>query len=235
MRIAHVHDYRLQKADSKSEEIVVDIEPCEYLDDLGLFDDDKEFYRFIVRIKYYIRKSLEYTNLVKFLKKKRGMYCCGIHTNITVWDGFSINIHHTPLVMEDIVHIIISKRLKCGESLKMSSIAKEIMMVHYMGLVGLYPLCETCHEYAHGDTNDLFIPLKAIYGDPEKFFEIYNAFITDVLKNKFKNILELNKGYNIIEREIPDSLIKKYIYIKSKGQEMMSTKALYNFLTEVVE
>jgi len=232
MRIAHVHDYRLDKVD-KSEEIEVSIEPCEYLDDLGLFDDDKEFYRFIVRTKYYIRKSYEYTNLMRFLKRKRGMYCCGVHQNINIWDGFSINIHHTPLVMEDIIHVIISKRLKCGESLKMSAIAKEVMMVHYMGLVGLYPLCETCHEYAHGDTNDLFIPLKSIFGDPDAFFKIYKDFIADVLKDKFKNVKELNKGYNMVEREVPDGLIKKYIYIISKGQEMMSTKALYHFINEL--
>lgn len=232
MRINKINKLRLDKVE-ESEEIVVDIKPCEYYDDLGLFEDEKEFHRFIVRIKYYIRNSDEYKRLMKFLKKCKGMYCCGVHQNVNMWDGFSINIHHTPFVMEDIVYIVIKKRMESHESLKMSAIAKEVMMLHYLGLIGLYPLCETCHEYAHGDSNDLFIPLKAIFGDPQAFYDIYKDFITDTLRNKFENIVELNKGYNIIEREIPEGLMKKYIYVKSKGQEMMSTKALYEFINEL--
>ena len=232
MRIPKINKMRLDKVED-TEEIVVDIKPNEYYDDLGLFDDEREFHRFIVRLKYYVRNSYEYKRMMKFLKKCRGMYCCGTHNNITIWDGFPINIHHTPFVMEDIIYIIIKKRKDLGESLKMSAIGKEVMMIHYMGLVGLYPLCETCHEYAHGDTNDLFIPMTAIYGDPEAFYEIYKDFFTDALRNKYENIQELNKGYQIIEREIPESLIKKYIYVYAKGQEMMSIKALYSFIQEV--
>lgn len=233
MRIPKVHDYHMENAEQQSEVIEVDIKPYEYLDDLGLFDDPKETLRFIVRTKYYIRKSYEYTRLMKFLKHFRGMNCCGVHPNITTYDGFSINIHHTPLVMEDIVHIIIAKRLKCEEDLKQSSIAKEVMMLHYMGLIGLYPLCDVCHGYAHGDTNDLFIPLDNIFGDPKGFFDIYDEFISEMLKNKFDNIKTLSDGYGIIKNEIPQSLIRKYIYVTTKGQEVMSMKALYDFIEEV--
>lgn len=232
MRIPKINKMRLDKVED-SEEIVVDIKPNEYYDDLGLFDDEREFHRFIVRLKYYVRNTYEYKRMMKFLKKCKGMYCCGVHNNITIWDGFGINIHHTPFVMEDIIYIIIKKRRDLGESLKMSAIGKEVMMIHYMGLVGLYPLCETCHEYAHGDINDLFIPLKSIYGDPEMFYDIYKDFFTDALRNKYENIQDLNEGYQIIEREIPESLIKKYIYVTAKGQEMMSMKALYSFICEI--
>lgn len=234
MRISKVNKYRLDKVE-ESEEIEVDIQPSEYYDDLEAFEDKKELHRFIVRCKFYIRNSYEYKELMKFLKKMKGMYCCGIHNNITIWDKFPINIHHTPFVMEDIIYIIINKRIECKETLKMSAIAKEVMMLHYMGLIGLYPLCETCHEYAHGDTNDLFIPLDSVFGDPVTFYDIYKDFITDTLKYKFENILELNKGFRIIEKEIPKGLIKKYIYVKSKGQEMMSTKKLIDFMEEITK
>lgn len=237
MRIAHVHNYHTSDSDPKkivkSSTIEVDIKPISYLEDLGVFDDEKEFFRFIVRTKYYIRKSGSYTEFIKFLKKKRGMNRCGVHPNIRGDNGFSINIHHTPLVLEDIVHIVIAKRQKMNESLTMSAIAKEVMELHYIGLVGLYPLCETCHEYAHGDTNDLFIPLDSIFGDPEKFFEIYDQFISSVMKVKFRNIQELNKGYSIIRDEIPDGLVKQYIYVTTKGRDMVSTKALYDFIVEL--
>lgn len=234
MRIARVHDYHLDSAETKTEEIHVDVQPILYLEDLGLFDDEKEFYRFIIRTKYYIRNSFEYQELMKFLKKYRGMNRCGVHPNIKMADGFPIHIHHTPLVLEDIVHIVIAKRQKRNESLTMAAIAKEVMELHYLGLFGLYPLCETCHSYAHGDTNDLFIPLDAVYGEVEEFFEIYGAYISENLKQKFDNIRVLNKGYTIIKNEIPEALVKKYIYVKTKGdQQVISTRALASFITEL--
>lgn len=235
MYIPKLHKYKDDVDTTKSEKVEVDLENYVYSDDLDLFDDPKETEKFIIRTKYMIRKSFEYKQLMKFLKKCRGMYCCGVHNNITIWDGFSINIHHTPLVMEDIVHIIIAKRLKSEESMKQTAIAKEIMMLHYLGLIGLYPLCETCHGYVHSDDNDLFIPLQAIFGDPEAFFKIYNDFISDTLKTKYENIRQLNKGYNIIKTQIPDELVRKYIYVISKGTEMMSTTALYEFIRKVNE
>lgn len=228
-----MHDFHMDKAE-KSETIEVNIKPILYLEDLGLFDDEKEFYRFIIRTKYYIRKSFEYNQLMKFLKKARGMNQCGVHPNIKMHDGFSINIHHTPLVLEDIVHIIIAKRQKKNESLTMAAIAREVMELHYLGLFGLYPLCETCHEYAHGDTNDLFIPLDAVYGEVTEFFEIYKEFISETIAHKFDNIKILNDGYTIIKNEIPESLMKKYIYVKTKGdQQVISTRALAAFINEL--
>lgn len=237
MRVARVHTFHLDnvKERPKSEEIEVDIKPILYLEDLGIFDDEKEFYRFIIRTKYYIRNSYEYSTYIKFLKKYCGLNRCGVHPNIKMEDGFQIHAHHTPLVMEDIVHIIIAKRQKRNESLTMAAIAKEVMELHYLDLFGLYPLCETCHEYAHGDTNDLFIPLDAIFGDPKAFFEIYSDFISSAMKLKFKNILELNEGYTLIRKEIPDALVKKYVYVQVKGQEMVSTKALSSFINRVME
>lgn len=238
MRIPTVHRYRMEKSEGKSvqydyDTVQVDITPSEYVDDLGVFEDEKELHRFVVRTKYLCRHSIEYTKLMKFLKKKRGMYCCGVHNHITIWDGFQLNIHHTPLVIEDLLYIVINKRMKQGEDLKQSSICKELMNLHYLGLIGLYPLCETCHDYAHGESSDLFIPLDSIFGEPEAFFEIYADFITDAVKNKFKNIKELNKGYTLIRQEIPDALTRKYIYVQQKGMEMVSTQALHDFLKEI--
>ena len=42
MRIAKIHEVRLDKIED-SEEIELDLSPCEYFDDLELFDNDKEF------------------------------------------------------------------------------------------------------------------------------------------------------------------------------------------------
>ena len=236
MRVAHVHDFHLDKSEqkTKSETLKLDIKPILYLEDLGLFEDEKEFYRFIIRLKYMIRKSREYSELMKFLKEKGGMDHCGVHPNIKWKDGFAIHIHHTPLVLEDIIHIVIAKRQKKYESLTMTAIAKEVMELHYLGLFGLYPLCETCHEYAHGDANDLFIPLDAVKGDVETFFDIYQDYISDSIKVKFHNIQELSRGYQIIQNEIPEGLMRKYVYVELEGsQQLPSTTALVSFINDL--
>lgn len=214
----------------------ISLQPSEYIDDLSMFEDDpKELHKFVVRTKFLIRKSLEYTELMKFLKKYRGMNCCGVHVNIKKWDGFQIEIHHTaPLCIEDIIYIIINKRLKLGETLKQSAIAKEVMFCHYLGLIGLYPLCDLCHSYIHSEDNDLFIPLDLVFGDPEAFFDIYGPYIADPLKVKFRNLQELTKGYNIISQEIPDRLKRHLIYIdEGKETDGISQKKLYDLIVEL--
>ena len=233
MRLARITDYN-PKDVTDSEELELELsEDIQYSDDLEVFKNEKAFKQFLIRLKFYIRNSYEYKELIKFLKEYRGMDKCGVHPNVKWRDGFSIHIHHTPFTMEDICYTIITKRREENESLKMSDLAQEVMQLQYLGRVGLYPLCETCHEYAHGDTNDLFIPLDSIFGDPEKFFEIYDQFISSVMKVKFRNIQELNKGYSIIRDEIPDGLVKQYIYVTTKGRDMVSTKALYDFIVEL--
>lgn len=238
MRIAKLHEFRLDKVED-SEEIELDLSPCAYYDNLDLFDNDKEFRSFIIRLKYYLRHSYEYSRLMKHLKEQRGMDRCGVHPNVKRTDGFAIHIHHTPFTMEDIVYIILKKRKETRESLKMSDIATEVMYLHYLGAVGLYPLCETCHQYAHSDANDLFIPLNVIYGNPEAFVKIYEPYLKDTpLMTKFENILTLNKGYTLIEESVPLGLRKKYIYVKMKSKEIknedeqyvLSTRKLYDLM-----
>ena len=238
MRIARITDYNPNDV-TDSEELELELsEDIQYSDDLEVFKNEKAFKQFLIRLKFYIRNSYEYKELIKFLKEYRGMDKCGVHPNVKWRDGFSIHIHHTPFTMEDICYTIITKRREENESLKMSDIAQEVMQLHYLGLVGLYPLCETCHEYAHSDANDLFIPLNKIYGDPESFVDIYQKYLEDSpLMNKFQNILVLNKGYNLLEQVVPMSLRKKYIYVRMKSPKknddahyIVSNKKLYDLL-----
>ena len=213
----------------------VSLEPTEYIDDLSKFEDDpKELNRFVIRTKFLIRKSLEYQELIKFLKEKRGMYCCGVHPNIKKWDGYQIELHHTPLTITDIIYIIINKRLKRGESLKQSAIAKEVMYCHYLQIIPMYALCQLCHEYIHSDDNDLFIPLDVTFGDGEAFFDIYSDYIPDQLKVKFRNLQEMTKGYNVINQEIPDKLKRHLIYIDNgKDSDGISQSKLFDLIVEL--
>ena len=49
----------------------VTLSPSEYVDDLSMFEDDpKELHKFVIRTKFLIRHSYEYTQLISFLKDK---------------------------------------------------------------------------------------------------------------------------------------------------------------------
>lgn len=237
MRISKIHKYQPEKKE-KQEYISVDLRPEDYYDDLELFEDAKEFRKFLIRTKYLIRNSYEYKQLVRFLKYSKGMNFCGVHNNIKAKNGYKIEIHHTPFVLEDIVYVVINKRIQTKEDVKMTSIAEEVMKLHYAGLVGLYPLCETCHTYAHGEANDLFIPIDSVWGDPTSFYEIYKEHFPEQLANKFENVLELNKGYQIMQNIVPEGLIKNLIYINNVGDEddslqLPSNAKLVDFLNSL--
>lgn len=231
MRIVKINKY--YKDPANSEEMVIELEPLEYQDDLELFEpqNKKQLAKYVIEMKYLMRKSYEYKRFIKFLKTDKNLSICGIHHNIRYDEGFSIEIHHTPFVAEDILYTVLNKRYQCGEELKMGMVIEEVMLLHWIGVIGLYPLCETCHSYAHSDDTDLFIPLENIYGDPNEFFNMYKIYMTDELKNKFETFKELNRGYSIISKNLPTGLIKKYIYINSEHNMISATK-LAGFINE---
>lgn len=219
MRIAHISPVSTEET-TESEELELELIPAGWSFDTDIFANEKAYKQFVIQTKYYIRNSYEYKKLMKFLKDERHMDHCGVHPNVSRQQGFQIQIHHTPFTLEDILCTVIQKRQVEKESLKISDIAEEVMYLHYLGLVGLYPLCETCHEYAHSDANDLFIPLNKIYGEPEAFVDIYKKYLEDTpLLTKFDNIRILNKSYGLLEEMVPLGLRKKYIYVRLKSKD----------------
>lgn len=239
MRIPHVHKLQYESAEVLPEEkIQVSIDPQAYIDDIGLFEDRKEYVHWLIRMKQNIRNSIEYHELIPFLRKRRGMNRCGIHPNMTTWNGNRIEIHHTPFVLEDIVSIVTKKRLDRNESMKMTEIGKEVMEIHYLGIVGLYPLCKLCHTLAHSDSGDsLFIPLSSVFGEPEQFVDIYKPYMTEAMMAKWQNIQILNKGYTLIQNNLPKELQKKYIYVENIPDndhgELISTNKLAGFIRDL--
>ena len=187
-----------------------------------------------------IRDSKEYTKLISLLKYKRGMDHCGVHPNLSANSGFRIELHHTPFCLEDIVNIVTNKRLTREESMKMTDVAHEVMELHYLGLVGLYPLCQLCHTFCHrhGEmSEDLFIPIDNVFGKPEVFVDIYKEYMTDGMRTKWENIVQLNKGYDLINQHLPIELQRQYIYIsvddKGNEPEAISTDKLISFIQDL--
>ena len=235
MRIPHIVHTRQDPSSSDPIEIVeVDIHPEQYIDDLSIFEDKKSYMKFLYTTEAIIRKSFEYEELISFIKKKHGLDHCGVHPNQDSKNGFRIELHHTPFQLSDITSIIINKRMKCGESLKMQAIAHEVMAAHYLDMVGIYPLCMLCHTQVHSEKMDpMFIPMRTVYGHPELFAEVYGPYMTDSMKNKWNNIKVLEQGHTIIEEHLPPELKRKFIYIKpfkDEPLEVVGTNKLIDFV-----
>lgn len=240
MKIPAVHTLRLENAElAPSETISVDIRPETYIDDIGLFEDKKEYVKWVYRLEHKIRESPEYKDLIEFLKKKHGMDTCGVHPNLHTWNGFRIELHHTPFFLSDLVHIVTNKRLETGQDLRMDRIAREIMELHYCEVVGLYPLCQLCHYQIHDTESDpLFIPIANTFGNPYEFVDIYGKYMTPAVRTKWDTLKILEDGYTIINNNLPIELQKKYIYVKNLADEegdAISTKKLVDFIVELNE
>ena len=147
--------------------------------DLDQYDlyDNKDYNKFIQDVERICRMSYEYRSLISYLRTTEGMDRCSILNNVTNADNskVKIEIHHSPLTLYDIASTVIKKRLYNKESMDVFDCCKEIMFLHYIGLVGLVPLSATVHELVHNQY--IFIPVNIIRGNWRKFVDDYYDFI----------------------------------------------------------
>ena len=179
------------------------------------FSNPKDFNRFVKDVKSEVRGSFEYREMVKYLKNYGGMDRSGLNPNISNNDSrrVKIEIHHTPLTLEDIVKIVYEKRLFYHEDLSVEMVAKEVMECHYKSLIGLYPLTSTEHELVHNGY--LFIPPSHVYGRYDLFDTLYKPFIEDDDQETLERIEEHEKVFNPEEQN--KLLEQSNIYIDPAG------------------
>lgn len=178
-------------------------------------NNPKEVTRFIKDVKSEVRTSFEYRELIRYLKEYGGFDKSGISENISNSDGskVKIEVHHTPLTIEDIVKIIYEKRRFYHEDLSLESVAKEVMECHYKGIVGLYPLTATEHELVHNGY--LFIPPKDVFGRYDLFVSTYSQFMEPEDKETLEEIEEYGKNFDTTEQN--KILAQSNIYIDPAG------------------
>lgn len=159
-------------------------------------DDIKDFNKYISDIKKDVRNSYEYSQYIKYLREYFGMYKSGNFEDVNILNNknVKIEIHHTPYTLEDIVRIVYEKRKFYNQNLSVQMMSKEIMELHYKGIIGLYPLSKTEHELVHNSI--LFIPVSKIFGKYELFTSLYSEFIDQDKKELLNNIEEYSKAYD---------------------------------------
>lgn len=162
--------------------------------------NQKDFSKYLSDIKKSVRNSIEYRELMRTLKNSASMNRSGLNPNISSTvdengkSSVKIEIHHTPLTLEDIVRVVYDKRYMKNEDLSVEMVAKEVMLCHYMGIIGLYPLTATEHELVHNGY--LFIPVNRIYGNYKEFLNRYDSYIDEDMKLTLEEIEEMSNSFD---------------------------------------
>lgn len=185
----------------------------------------KQRFRYITMIKAETRKTVEYRQYIEFLKKHRGMHTSIVLPAATRANGkkYSIELHHEPFSMFEIIDIIVSKREAQGESLKPFDVIEEVLELHYDEKVGLVPLDITSHELC--EKGKIFIPLQHIYQRYDQFYDEYSELCT--IPEKIEQSLEIkvtlsekfaadlnNEGKLVLS----DLLEPQFTYLEFNGQ-----------------
>lgn len=181
------------------------------------FKSNKERYKYCTMIKTMVRKSPEYKQLVKFLKKHKGMDCCDVFRNLRndpeERKHYRIELHHHPFTLLEIINVVVSKRQQLGETLNPFFVTEELLELHYDGKVGLLNLSVTAHELA--ENGRIFIPLHRIRNqDYLKFVEEYEPFMDDNLKKKIELMIQMSLK---AKDSTSDCLDPEFVYINVDG------------------
>lgn len=222
----------------------VDMNDIQYntlsMDDIGVFEDEdydlanpKDFKKYIDDVEKVVRSSREYNKFIMYLRNYMDMNKCAFFQNVNNIDTTKIKIelHHHPFTLFDIANIIYEKRRRCDESLEVEMVAKESMYIHYFLYIGLVPLAQTTHELVHQQL--LFIPLNIVLGNYQKFYNLYEPYISEEIKEKLTVYEEMTKAYN--ENRNLEILKTVPIYLQfPHGQELTYSLPRLKDLLETV-
>ena len=178
------------------------------------FRTPKERVKFIKMVESVCRKSMEYKEYIRFLKRNTDFRRCTILKGLNTNNGkrYSIELHHEPFTLFDIVETVLNKREMLGEKIEPLSIADEVMALHYDGKVGLIHLSTTMHQLIHDDK--IFIPLQYIYQSYNEFYSEYKPYFNPLVIEKLEMKVEMSlKTDNFVS----DSIDPCFTYINIDG------------------
>jgi hypothetical protein len=156
-----------------------------------LKDDEKAYKKFIFKCESLIRTSHELRSYLHYLRSEMDMTRCKIMKNISHEDS-SVELHHYPFTLYDVVDIVFTNRVSNLRPISTLAICKEVVSLHFKGLIGLVPLGKTVHELAHSGA--VFINLKHVFGDYKLFMQTYNAGLTGEHIEDIRKLITLSNN-----------------------------------------
>lgn len=162
--------------------------------------DNKEFVRFVKACERIIRGSREYKQYIGWLKSDMKLNRCSIMGNVDE-DMAALEMHHYPFTLYDICDIVTDYQIANTDGITTFSVADEVMRIHFECLVGIVPLTVTMHEMAHN--GNLFIDIRQVFGNVEKFISTYENHIGEERMNKLERLIELSReNTNCVEGDL---------------------------------
>ena len=167
-------------------------------------------------IKYItgrIRKTIEYKNLVDYLKRNMNINFCSFYKDYSIDRGFTIELHHSPLTLFDYVETVCNKQY--AENVDDPhiipwKIEEEVNRLHYEFKVGLVPLNPSAHKLVH--SGNLRIHPRMVNFNWKRFISDHSDYISDEVKGKVTEFIELAK---LDPDEIPEILKYKPVIISN--------------------
>ena len=190
---------------------------------LPVITNDKQRVKLIKTIESYCRSSMEYKDLISYLRKYVNMDQCTFLENFKTGNKRgSIEIHHAPFTLFSIVDIVMRKQEDQLGYIDEFKVAEEVMRLHYMGLVGLVPLAVTVHQLVHD--GQIHVPLWCVYGRFVEFTKKYYDYIPDEILEALKEEIQLSRKF----RENPEALKEnskildvQFVYLDVDGEEKL--------------
>ena len=188
---------------------------------------DRDRHKFVNRVERIVRSSLEYRDYIQFLKENVGLDSCVFFQNVTSGNKrgrISIEMHHEPFTLYDIVNTVITKYQDEGIPINDLNIADEVMMLHYENKVGLVPLSKTAHQIVHNSTK-LMVPINMCYGNYSQFLEDYEPYISDEMYDKLERKMEMTSN---LTPESFEAITKEFTYLDVNGVDDVEKMELKN-------
>lgn len=132
-----------------------------------LEDDDKAKTKFIKNVEKTVRSSSEYKKWLNFLKSTLSIDLQCYHSG-NLPSMCSLEIHHHPYTLFQLVDITMYNMQ--DEMYTIFDLAKNVMKLHFMNLVGFVPLCISSHENYHAQILD--IPIEVCEGNWRKLDQV---------------------------------------------------------------
>lgn len=155
------------------------------------FSNVKNIKKFIKNIEGQIRRSKEYKEYICHLDRVIGLNRCSLFGNITDDDEVTLEFHHYPFTLYDIVEIVINDKVEKQKKFTSFDIISEVLELHRQNKVGLVKLSKTAHQMVHA--GQIFIKLDSLFGRVNDFTNEYIESIPDEIIEKYNRILEINK------------------------------------------
>ena len=190
---------------------------------LPVITNDKQRVKLVKKIEQYCRQSMEYKDLIAYLRKHVDMNECTFLNNFKAGKNRGmIEIHHAPYTLFSIVDTVMKKHEECYGYVDEYKVAEEVMRIHYCGLIGLIPLSITCHQLVHDDK--LTIPLWCVYGKFVEFTKQYHNWMSEQLLMSLEEQMQLSIKFRKNPQALKEAnkiLDVQFVYFDVEGETPM--------------